>query len=485
MSVYRRTIITLDDIETQKDYMLFCVFEKLWPDMQPPKKYALHRIHKGVDTAKRFNVGIHVDDVSIKEDVVDNPLPHVKLNNSVEMLWGKMQRDPDFGIDGFQLKNGHEDIDSVTEVLPQSQSVQHVWAWFDMQRKMYYFLEKNNIKLGHIGAFTNKILKFNISEHPLHVGCIYVVHYSPVKAVHIETVPMIPAVRCEIDWRDSILMEDVYVKVTERVTDKKSVPNVFSEKVLKGNTFALVKMSSRPIRIDIDITNEKGDKLFFLRNIMFFSIDKIGHSKQEASEKGKEQSPKAIGLEHYLRPAILEKDALQREKGMEFVFFDGDPSKKAINKKKAKECVDRMITKAGKKVIIADPYFTKVEFDDYIAPLIKSPREYVVINCKEQLEDAAKRQKKTPQEVEDEIKECVTRFNNNGSGSHIVFFVIQGKGRLHDRFVLTENEGWLIGSSLSEFGGRACSIVKLNDSAHMKLAELVSYWCLNVSEKIE
>ena len=312
----------------------------------------------------------------------------------------------------------------------------------------------------------------------MHVGCIYVVHYSPIKAVHIETVPMMPAVRCEIDWRDPAFMEDVFVKVTERVTNKKSVPNVFSEKVAKGNNFALVKMSSSPMRIDIDITNGKGDTFFFLRSIMFLNINPIGKS---ASKNPSVQKKRAIGLEHYLRPAILEKDAIMREKNMEFVFFDGDPNKKEENKKNAKDCVKRMIAKANKKVIIADPYFTRVQFDEYIAPLVDTPKEYVIVNCKDQLAEAARWQQKTLQEIEDEITQCVASFNNNSSGCHVVFYIIQGQGRLHDRFVLADEEGWLIGSSLGEFGGRACSIVKLTDSAHMKLAELLSSWCNNRS----
>ena len=116
-----------------------------------------------------------------------------------------------------------------------------------------------------------------------------------------------------------------------------------------------------------------------------------------------------------------------------------------------------------------------------------TPKEYVIVNCKDQLAEAAKWQQKTLQEIEDEITQCVASFNNNSSGRHVVFYIIQGQGRLHDRFVLADEEGWLIGSSLGEFGGRACSIVKLTDSAHMKLSELFSLWCNNrsISDIIE
>ena len=49
MNKYIRTIITLDDTQSGKDYMLMVVFEKLWPDMENPNATAIHKIHKGVD----------------------------------------------------------------------------------------------------------------------------------------------------------------------------------------------------------------------------------------------------------------------------------------------------------------------------------------------------------------------------------------------------------------------------------------------------
>ena len=55
MSKYRRTIVTLDDTQKKIDYMLFCVFEKLWPDMVSPQTLSLHPI------AKNFNPNRSLD----------------------------------------------------------------------------------------------------------------------------------------------------------------------------------------------------------------------------------------------------------------------------------------------------------------------------------------------------------------------------------------------------------------------------------------
>lgn len=478
MSIYRRTIITLDDIQTGIDYMLFCVFEKLWPDMVCPNPLHQHRIGKDFNGDGRYNIGVHIDEEDLTDEVVDDPIPHVRLKDKIKILWGDMQRDPDPGIQGFLLKKDHYDIDSVTDLLPETQSVHQTWAWFDTQRKMYNYLGKNGISLSKVGSFTQKYLNINLGDNHLHIGCIYVVHYPPIKTIHVETVPMIPAVRCEIDWRMDAKREDVYVKVKEQVTDKDSIPSEFTEQV-KGNcSFALVRMTSRPRRIDIDVVNEAGELLYFLRDVTFLGSVMTPVSKQ--SRKGLQPAGKPIrtvGLEHYLRPAILEKEAKIRRDKMEFVFFDGNPGKKAENKQAAKECVERMLGKANEKLIIADPYFAVDQFNEYVYPLVNRQRlQITIINCKEQLEEVAKGLKKTFGDVENELKSLVAAFNGNKDGNKVDIYCLTGQGRLHDRFILTEKEGWQLGSSLSEFGKRACSIIKLLDSAHMELTELLTGW---------
>lgn len=138
--------------------------------------------------------------------------------------------------------------------------------------------------------------------------------------------------------------------------------------------------------------------------------------------------------------------------------------------------------------MIADPYFATDQFNEYIMPLANEKcLEITIVNCKEQLEDVAHGLQKQFQDIENELKALVASFNANVNGNKVAIYCITGQGRLHDRFVLTEGEGWQIGSSLSEFGKRACCIIKLFDSACMELDNLLCGWCNdgNVSYKIE
>ena len=481
MSKYRRTIVTLDDTQKKIDYMLFCVFEKLWPDMVSPQTLSLHPLAKNFNGDGRYDLGVHVDEVDILANVADDPLPHVLLRQKVHMLWGDMRRDPDVGISGFALKKNHEDIDSLTEVLPQSDSVQEVWSWFDTQRKMSHYLVEHKINVDKIGKYTKKYLGFDISLHPLQIGCIYVVHYQPIRTVHIETVPSLPAVRCEIRWRNITSSEDVTVRVMENVVDKQSLPHEFSAHVSKGNSFALVTMSSKPHKIDLEIVNSRGERLYFLNNVTFIggvTTRLQGSQKQKITQTSKPTPWKVIGLEHYLKPAILEKERrIQREK-MEFIFFDGNPKKKEENKKDASSAVLRMLGKATKSIVIADPYFSAKQFSEYIKGMEgdNDRLEITLVNCRDQLKEVAHGRKVNVRVVVDELIQAIDEFNAK-SKSQVTCYCISGKGRLHDRYILTEKEGWLIGSSLSEFGNRACSIVKLTESGWDLLKGLTTEWC--------
>lgn len=66
MSMYRRTIVTLDDTQTGIDYMMFCVFEILWPDMVSPNPLHQHLIGKDFNSDGRYYIGVHVDEVSLR-----------------------------------------------------------------------------------------------------------------------------------------------------------------------------------------------------------------------------------------------------------------------------------------------------------------------------------------------------------------------------------------------------------------------------------
>ena len=103
------------------------------------------------------------------------------------------------------------------------------------------------------------------------------------------------------------------------------------------------------------------------------------------------------------------------------------------------------------------------------------------MNCKEQLEKVAHDQKRHFLDIENELKAAVAGFNGNMNGTKVAVYCVTGQGRLHDRFILNESDGWQIGSSLSEFGNRACSIIKLIDSAHMELWQLIGGWCTDGS----
>lgn len=277
--------------------MLYAVFEYLELDMEDYGTMHIHKIKKDVDAANRFQLGIHVDDVETT-DVLPDPKKHVQLKSPVKILARDMRRDPDDGLPGFVLMKGSQDIDSVMEVLPERPCIHEVWAWYDVERAMAGFLKDNNIKLTTLDSFTKRYLGFKISEHELHIGCIYVVKYGAIRNVKIEAVPTMPAVRIEVYRRMHKKSGDLRVVVKECMLDKQSEPDVFDAVIPTDKSFAVVQLAKSPLKIDIDIYDANGAMVYMLRKVTFLAGPVNNGSKKALKAMGKPQKS-VIGLEEY------------------------------------------------------------------------------------------------------------------------------------------------------------------------------------------
>lgn len=469
----RRTIVTLDDLVGKVDYMLYAVFEYLEPDMEDYGTMHIHKLKKEIYAKNRFQLGVHIDDVDI-QDVFPDPIVHVRLKNPVKVLAHDMRRDPDDGMHGFMLMKNHEDIDSVMSVLPERPCIHEVWAWFDVQQAIVSFLKANGIKLSSLDGFVNKYLGFRFSEHELHIGCIYVVKYGPIRNVKIESIPSMPAVRVEVSKRIHSNLGKLRVVVRENKLDKQSEPDAFEEYIPENSHVAVVKMAKIPLKIDVDIFDQNDQQVYFLRKITFLGSPVERQSNSALKALG-QAAPKVIGLEEYLRPDILAKEREKEIANMEFVFFDGDrdSKKNEQNKKSAHDYVMRILNSCKEDCIICDPYFNHFNFNEYIIPISDLGIGVRILNCKDQIKKVKLDDGRHAGKV---LKDVVDNFNAGNHKTHVECKVMAGDGRIHDRFIITDKYGWIIGSSFGELGDRACSIIKMSDATRMEILRIFNEW---------
>lgn len=146
------------------------------------------------------------------------------------------------------------------------------------------------------------------------------------------------------------------------------------------------------------------------------------------------------------------------EKHMEFVFFSADTNQNKENKEKAREYVMQLLNSAENECLICDPYFKKEDFEKYIFFMEKLDVKVRIINSEKQLGNIS------APDSEDyllKLNDCINYYNRKVGREVAECRSLTKNLSIHDRFIIIDDCGWLIGSSLNEFGNRASSICKI------------------------
>ena len=198
------------------------------------------------------------------------------------------------------------------------------------------------------------------------------------------------------------------------------------------------------------------------------ALSKKGRARTIQTQKGTAQH---FGISHaptprqtYLKEEIEHQRFISDEQSLQFVFFDANKDHPEQNERKATRIVRSILKKDSRTCFICDPYFDDYAFDKFIWPLEDMGREVHIVNCLEFLGD------------ENKLKDTINRLHQHIKREQVKCHVITGKSVLHDRFILLDNDGWLIGSSFNEFGNRASTIVKMPKSACVTLRKQVEDW---------
>jgi phosphatidylserine/phosphatidylglycerophosphate/cardiolipin synthase-like enzyme len=189
-----------------------------------------------------------------------------------------------------------------------------------------------------------------------------------------------------------------------------------------------------------------------------FSSEKfsIGKERDVAAELGETTTQNAY--------RILE-DAL------EFILIDGDKSKKNENIHKAKEVVKKIISRATTRCIICDPYFNLNDLTEFVFTMPQLDVDVRVMSSKAYIGKNAEEAKYNSLQINNEI----TNFNNR-VGTKIGFRLLTGSSPLHDRFIIVDDDVWMLGSSFNEFGNRTTTISKVPKESCRQIYGMAESW---------
>lgn len=153
------------------------------------------------------------------------------------------------------------------------------------------------------------------------------------------------------------------------------------------------------------------------------------------------------------------------EKSLDFVFFDGDKELKQDNRKKAIDCILRILDSTRRVCYICDMFFDKKSFVDFIVPVRKLDLDIRILSSKE---------RNSSDELK-ELKEIIEKVNNE-VGTKISIRVMRGSAALHDRLIISDDRVWMLGCSLNEYGVRATTLIRVPQSYASKIIGTVETW---------
>lgn len=405
-------------------------------------------------------------------------LQHDNLNVDIDIPFSLMQEPPNY----FNILINSNDEKTLGRILPRRNTCLRVWSklntdkeWLKTHDKK--LLEKlTKVSIEHLG--------YDLSAIPEHIGNAYLCASNPVLR----------------KWDTSLLdkEKDLLISFHERIGRSIIGCNIVIEEERSKNIgFTIVKtITNKEERIALpyfpDAINEKiydkSGRLIEHSYGIWCNIQ-FNMNIQESVLNLNVQTPNGIEVysvpktsmagsttvgkfdlstAHYLRNALNDRKFEELESSKEFIFFP----KHETSKSKAQSTVRELLNKAHKRCMILDPYFGPLDL--VYALTIKNISIPVRIISSAMLLKMEVEPQKGKTNAE-QLNESIKQFHNQYPLQEIQCKVLKGKkSPLHDRYIVIDDDVYLLGSSLNEFGARATTIIKV--PTPIKMIEQAEEW---------
>lgn len=176
------------------------------------------------------------------------------------------------------------------------------------------------------------------------------------------------------------------------------------------------------------------------------------------------------GVEHFFQQAQERRVLDELEKSRRFIYFPGKTNESA---RYATGIIREIVSDASQRLIICDPYLGAEDVKKYV---LFVPYKGVSIKLLSSAKFLKKSFKDSRSEGE-KLLEVIKQIKEQDQTLNIDCRVLKGRERspVHDRFIVVNNDVYILGSSLNEFGSRATTLFKVPDP-NLIINEMESWW---------
>lgn len=492
----RATIIRIYNKTSKVSTHILSIFEIIEEDMQEINSAPIHLASRMKD---KSDEKICYDEIllELSRDFYYNPIENYKIPD----CYGNIDEFKFINISNIVIPSNNKGYliteafgsSDISRVIPNITGPSWIRSIVDNNRETLKYLHSNPHLLSQLSEVTNARMGLDINDYQEHIGNIYFVwHHEDIRSINVHgiTKPN-PGLVIELDFRNDnrpklnfniCQFEQIDCVVHEQsinipVSGFKQhifLPILVDNAVLKiyDNRMNLihyqhirgliqgfnlrVKTPSRVVR-DLEVTNSKGSVI---------QLSPIQKHITEYSSIGKSLN----WGQRYFSEAKEERKYKHLEAVSSFIFFDGNPNNKQINRDKAVKYVRDILNSATNICYICDDYFDAPDFGDFVCPLEDENVKVRIINGKKELkEEGAKR-----------LTKAIENYNSTIGKDIVEARMITGSGDvLHDRFIIADDNIWAVGASFNEIGIRASVMYKIPESVGKIIISQIEDWWNN------
>lgn len=480
--------------------LVFSVIEEVLPFMQDYDDYKadggffIQRARGSVGKSKD-KIYFTIDFFTVTKDFLDNPAKNFILSNQEKTriaCIGKYSPSP-LAPDRVWITDSHKSSD-LLKCLPRREGSIYLKAWTDSSFSIGAEITASDKFMSMYSQVSTDHYGVDLSEYPDFIGNIYLLRYNPYyRKIHWSVSDNPPGIYA------SVIPSGYTGHITAEITNK-SQSGLFGYETTADLDLSrlnhFIPLPYIPDSLDIHIKDNAGNLIEASDGITF--IRKIGVGMQVASstisithrDGHKDSAVKYCSEDFSVGEGEQQTDVLLQsneqvfkmlENSLEFAFFNGSKieAERQANKARAAAFIGRVLSRASRKCMIADPYFNLDDLSRYVYRMPQLDIAVRVLGSAEFLSDKTddKKNKKNREKEARAITASISAMKKKYPGMDIQFRLLTGKSPLHDRYIVADDDVWLLGSSLNEIGRRACTIIKLpKASARTIIAQLDSWW---------
>ena len=410
----------------------------------------------------------------------NHKIPGTEDPNDVLSDYGEMHSEPD-GIEGVLYNGDSYPRSPLADIFPHFTGSVRVYTKLSASRKFRELLPPS--ALTKIGAVVEEILRIPLTKRMEYWGAIFVCFGNLyLRKVDMELGAMRRNILVHIVPRKGRSIENG----TMELIDERPFGTGFHVMEKITSERFVVSIPNEPELLRYRIYSEDGELIaesanHFLKKIHFTMA--IGGHKRIFDINGTKKEIDVKSYEHFAvgdetvdyRKIIAEQEKKRSLELLEaqrnFVYFPGERAGGRGVVEKAKAILQEIIETAEDRCIICDPYFSARDYIDYGIHVTSSSLTLKIITSEAFLVQPMSDTDSTWQGkcLYDVLSDAVPKIP-------IECYVLLGRDKspLHDRFIIIDENAYLLGSSLSEFGKRATTLYKVPDAS--LLIDAASGW---------